>query len=111
MAIKSGNTVEVLITSSDTTIINPTTGRIVISSGLLTEQTGNAETLELFISTDASSAAGERLEKLVFAADEPLDPISLPDRGIPSGSFLIGKATTGNRVKAYITYTQFTGSS
>lgn len=111
MSIKMGNSVEVLILATDTTILNPTTGRVVITSVILSEQTGAQETLELFISTDATSASGERIEKLVLAADETTDPISMPDRGIPEDSFLIGKATTGSLVKAYVTYTQFTGSS
>ena len=75
------------------------------------EQTGAQETIELFVSTDSSSAAGERIDKIVFAADETINPTSLAGLTIPSGSYLIAKGTTGSLVKADLSYTQYTGSS
>ena len=111
MPIKSGNTTDILILGTDTTLLNPTDGRAVITFGSLHEQTGAAETLELFVSTTSASAAGKRIDRVVFSANETIDPISLSGLGIPSGSYLIGKATTGSLVKSQITYTQYTGSS
>jgi len=110
MAIQSGNSVDVLITSSDTTIINPTNGRILITSATIHEQTSAAETLELFVSTDATSAAGERIETITFSANEIKTPTSLI-RGIPVSNYLIGNATNGSRVMVSITYTTYTGDS
>lgn len=111
MTIKSGNSANVLILVGDTTLLNPTTGRAMITAAVLHEQTGASETLELFVSTDASSAAGERIDKLVFAANETQAPISLAGLSIPSGSFLIGKGTAGSLVKAKLTFTQYTEAS
>ena len=111
MSIKGGNTVEVLIAATDTTLINPTLGRIVITSAILSEQSGAEETIELFISTSAVSAGSKRLGEVVLPADDTQDPIELADRGVPSGSYLIGKGAAGGLVTAYITYTQYTGSS
>ena len=111
MGIKSGNSNDELVLSTDTVLLHPTTGRAVITSAILSEQTGAQETIELFVSSDASSAAAERIEKLILTADETIDPISLPDRSIPDGSYLLAKGGTGSLVTAYITYTQYTGSS
>lgn len=100
-----------MILITDTTLLNPTTGRASITFASLHEQTGAQETLELFVSTDSSSAAGERIDKLVFAADETQNPTSLAGLTIPSGSFLIAKGTAGSLVKADLSYTQYTGGS
>ena len=111
MSIKSNNVANVLVLVTDTTLLNPITGRASITFGSLHEQTGAQETIELFVSTDSSSAAGERIDKIVFAADETINPTSLAGLTIPSGSYLIAKGTTGSLVKADLSYTQYTGSS
>ena len=111
MSIKSNNSANVLILVTDTTLLNPTAGRASITFASLHEQTGVQETLELFVSTDATSAAGERIDKLVFAGDETINPTSLAGLTIPSGSYLIAKGTTGSLVKADLSYTQYTGAS
>ena len=111
MPIMSGNSATATVNSSDTTLLNPTSGRAMITFAILHEQTGNAETVELFISTGATSSAGERIDDLTFAAKESQTPISLAGLAIPSGSFLIAKGGTGGRVFADLTYTQFSGSS
>lgn len=110
MTIQSGNTVDVVIGSGDTTILNPTDGRALITSATVHEQTGATETLELFISADASSAAAERIDSLSFSAGETQAPLSLI-RAVPSGQYLIGNAGTGSQVMVSITYTQYSGSS
>ena len=111
MAIKSNNAANVLVLVTDTTLLNPTTGRASITFASLHEQTGAQETIELFVSTDASSAAGERIDKLIFAADETISPTSLAGRTIPSGSYLIAKGTTGSLVTVDLSYTQYSGAS
>jgi len=111
MAIKSNNAANVLVLVTDTTLLNPTTGRASITFASLHEQTGAQETIELFVSTDASSATGERVDKLIFAADETISPTSLAGLTIPSGSYLIAKGTTGSLVKADLSYTQYSGAS
>lgn len=111
MAIKSGLSAEALVLVTDTALLNPSTGRALVTSLILSEQTGAQETVEIFISTDAVSASGERIEIITLAANESSDPITMPDRSIPSGSYLIAKATTGSLVTAYLTYTQYTGDS
>lgn len=110
MAITSGNTSDVLILSTDTILLNPTTGRAEIYAATLHEQTGAQETVELFISANSASAAGERIQKIVLAANEIEYPISLI-RSVPSGYYLIAKAATGSRVFASLTYKQYTGAS
>ena len=108
--ISSSNSADVLILVTDTTLLHPTAGRAFVSVASLHEQTAAVETLELFISTDATSAAGERIDLLTFAASETKSPGSLI-RGIPSGYYLIGKATNGSRVMASLTYTQYSGDA
>lgn len=111
MSIKSNNPANVLILITDTTLLNPTTGRASITFASLHEQTGAAETVELFVSADETSAAGERIETVVLAANETKSPISLAGLTIPSGNYLIGKGTTGSLVKADLSYTQYSGDS
>ena len=112
MSIKTNQTTDlILIGSSDTTLLNPTQGRAGISFGSLHEQTGAAETVELFVSTDGTSAAGERIDTLTFAADETKNPISMTGRAIKQNQFLLAKATTGNLVSATVSYTQYSGDS
>ena len=111
MAIKGNQTANsVLVLSTDTTLLHPTTGRAAITFASLHEQTGAQETVEFFISPDATSAAGERLEKVVFAANETIQPIALL-LTIPDDSYLIAKGTTGSLVECNLSYTQYTGDS
>ena len=111
MAIKGNNSANgLLILSTDTVLLNPVTGRANVTFASLHEQTGNSETLELFISPDATSVSGERLEKIIFAADETIQPISMLIT-IPDGQYLLAKATTGSRVECNLSYTQYTGAS
>lgn len=110
MPIQSGQSVDILIGSGDTTILNPTQGRVLITSASGHEQTGAAETVEFFISANSASAAGERIERASFAANETISLAALR-RGIPSGYYLIGNAGTGNLVMVSLTYQQYSGSS
>ena len=113
MAITTGNSSNgVLVLITDTTLVTAAADtRRVITFASLHEQTGAAETVELFVSTDSSSAAGERLDKLVFAANETIQPASLFGLSIPAGSYIIGKGTTGSLVECNITTTLYTGAS
>ncbi len=111
MTISSAQSSNVAVGSGDTTLLNPTSGRAMITLGSLHEQTGNTETVDLYISSDATSAAGERIDSLSFAANETKVPSSLQGMAVPSGYYLIGNAGTGARVMASITYTQYSGDS
>lgn len=73
------------------------------------EQTGAGESVELFISTDATSVAGERVDKLVFSPNETKNPISAL-LSIPANSFLLGKATAGAQVEVNISFTLYDGT-
>ncbi len=111
MAIQSNNTANgTLILISDTTLLNPTTGRAAITFASLHEQTGVGETINIFLSPDSTSAAGERIDQVVFAANETFQPVSML-LTVPKDNFLIAKGTTGSLVEANISFTQYTGSS
>ncbi len=111
MTIKVGNAANGLeIAATDTTLLSSDAlERKVISSATLHEQTGAAETVELFLSADATSAAGERIDILKFSPDETKNPVSLFNRAIPASTFLVAKATTGVRVECNITFTLYNG--
>ena len=111
MAIKGNNPINgVLILATDTTLLNPTTGRAAVTFASLHEQTGAAETVELFISPDATSTAGERIDEVVFAADDTFQPVSML-LTVAQDEFLIAKGTTGSLVEANLSFTQYTGAS
>ena len=111
MTIKAGiaaNNLEVA--STDTTLLNSSASeRKVVESISLNEQTGAAETVELFVSTSATSAAGDRIATLVFAPNETKNPVAGFNRAIPSGSYLIAKGTTGALVGVNLTFTLYNG--
>lgn len=111
MTIKSGiGANSIVVGSGDTTLLNPSSDeRFVVSSGTFHEQTGAAETVELFISPDATSAAGERFQEMKFSPDETKNPVSIYNRAVTAGSFLIAKAATGGRVEANLTFTLYDG--
>lgn len=110
MAIKTNNDANgVLILITDTTLLTSSASeRRAVTFASLHEQTGAAETVELFISTDSSSAAGERLDIINFAPNDTKNPLSMLIT-IPAGSFLIGKGTTGSLVECNISYTLYNG--
>lgn len=111
MPIKSGNSSSAVVLITDTTLLNPTTGRAIVTSLVLSQTTGAGETVDLFLSSDASSATAERIERVVLAANETIDPASMVNFAIPDGYYLIAKGTTGSIVTAFLTYTQYTGNS
>jgi hypothetical protein len=111
MPINSGNAASAVVLITDTTLLNPTPGRAVITSLVLSQTTGAAETIDLFLSSDSSSATAERIERVVLASNETVDPTSMANFAIPEGYYLIAKGTTGSIVTAFLTYTQYSGSS
>lgn len=111
MAIKGNQSANgILIGTGDTTLLHPTTGRASVTFASLHEQTGAQETVELFLSSDETSAAGERIDIIIFAANETRQPISMLVT-VPDGFYLIAKSTSGGRVEANISFTQYTGDS
>ena len=96
--------------AADFTILdNTSTGRWSISSVSLHEHAGTGDTVELFKSTDTSSASGERIDQIILAADET--KLSLFDFNLDPGEKLLGNATTGALVNVEAKYTTFDGAS
>ncbi len=110
MGIKTNNAVNgVLILITDTTLLNAASDeRYAVTFGNLHEQTGAAETVELYISTDSSSAVGERFDTLKFAPNETKNPVSILI-SIPAGSYLIAKGLVGSLVECNLSYTLYNG--
>lgn len=93
----------VAIAAADTTIANPATGTTFDVYDLYVHDCGGVGgTIEIFLSSDATSAAAERVRQSVVGANETKALIGLV---IPSGYFLIGKAlATGLNVTGKYTY-------
>lgn len=110
MAIRSGiSTGLISVTAADVTLLAAAAGtRIVVTAADFSEHTSAVETVELFLSTDATSASTERIDELIFEADEQKSPISALG-AIAEGSFLIANGLTGALVNAKLTYTLYTG--
>lgn len=99
-----------LLASGDNTLLSPSADqRMTVTSGAFSETTGAAETIELFISPNATSASGKRFAKMVFSPDEDKSPVAIFNRAIGAGNFLVAKATNGNRVNADLTFTLYDG--
>jgi len=99
----------VLITTADTVLLNSGADeRKAISFASLHEQTGQAETVELFLSATAVSAATDRIGKVSFSPNNTKDPLSM-HLVVEAGKFLIAKGSNGSRVKSNISYTLYDG--
>lgn len=112
MALKSDNSSGLIsVANADTTILNNTTeGRWVVKQISLHDYNSGGDTVELFLSSDATSAAGERIDRIVLGANETKPGLFVPFN-IPAGSYLIAKATTGSRINVEAIYTSRDGSS
>lgn len=100
----------VAVGTTDTTILNPTAGRSVITHAVVHDTNGGAQTIEFFDSSDATSAAGERIGQVVLAANETKTPDFLRGLSIGKDRFLIAKASAaGANIKP--TTTNYSGDS
>lgn len=111
MAIKGNqSTALIAATAADFTIFqNTTSGRVAFTQIHLHEFGNTGDTVELFRSADATSAAGERIDQVVLAANES-EFSSAATVVIEPGEFLVGNAVTGALVNVQGIYTQYSGS-
>ena len=112
MSIKGNNSSGLIsATAVDFTILqNTSTTRWSVNSISLHDYGGVGDTVELFVSADAVSAAAERIDKIVVAIDET-DPGLFIPFNLAAGQFLVGKAVTGATVNVNAIYTIYTGDS
>ena len=112
MSIKGNNSSGVIsATAADFTILqNTSTTRWVVTSINLHDHASTGDTIELFVSTDAVSAAAERIDEIVVAVDETKPGIFIPIV-LAAGQFLVGNATTGAVVNLEAVYTIYSGDS
>lgn len=112
MSIKGNNTSGLIsATAADFTILqNTTTTRWAVTQIHLHEHGGAGDTVELFKSANATSAANERIDNIVLAADET-ESSTFTTFVLEAGEFLLGNAITGALVNVEAIYTTYTGGS
>jgi len=112
MSIKGNNTSGLIpATAADFTILqNSTTTRWAVTIINLHDQLGAGDTVELFVSADASSAAAERIDNVVVAPNAT-EPAEFTTVVLSSGQFLLGNAATGGQVVVEAIYTTYDGDS
>lgn len=99
----------VAIAATDTTIANPGAGTTFdVYEFYAHDRSGTGTTLEIFVSSDAASAAGERVRYVSIGANETK---TLEGLTVPAGYFLIGKAGAADRINITGKYTYRDGSS
>lgn len=92
MSIKSGQMTGLiaLTAATDLTIANPDPKTTEEYYNLVVQDSaGTGATVELFLSDDSTSAAGERIDRVVLAANETKSFLPV---GVPASKFLIAKA-------------------
>lgn len=113
MSIVSGRAIGasglVAIANTDTTVLNAGTGQTFDVYELYAhDRSGSGTTLELFISSDATSAAAERVRYVSIGANETK---TLEGIVVPAGYYLIGKAGTTDRINITGKYTYRDGAN
>jgi len=112
MAVKSNlSSGLIAVGNTDTTVLeNAGTGRWVVYSINLHDYGATGEDVELFVSADATSAAGERIDIITIGADETKPGIFTPV-ALDIGQFLIAKGSAGSTTNIEAVYTAYSGSS
>jgi len=112
MSIKGNNTSGLIAaTAADFTILqNTTSGRWAVTIINLHDQLGAGDTVDLFVSADAVSAAAERIDNVVLAANETQSS-AFTTVVLSAGQFLLGNAVTGGQVAVEAIYTTYDGDS
>lgn len=112
MSIKGNNTSGLIsaIAADFTILENTTNTRWAVTQIHLHEHGGVGDTVELFKSSNAASAAGERIDNIVLAADET-ESSAFTTVVLEAGEFLLGNALAGALVNVEAIYTTYTGSS
>ena len=99
----------VAITNADTTITNTEAGTTYdIYEFYAHDRSGSGTTLEIFLSSAATSAAGERVRYVSIGANATK---TLEGLTVPAGYYLIGKAGATDRINITGKYTYRDGSS
>lgn len=112
MSIKGNNSSGLKpATAVDFTILeNISNGRWVVTAISLHEHAGTGDTIELFVSSDAISAAAERIDNIVLGANETKPGLFTPVV-LAAGEFLLGNAVTGALANVEAIYTTYDGDS
>lgn len=112
MSIRRNNSSGVIsVAITDTTILqNTSQGRWTVSNLKAHDYGNTGDTVEIFISDDASSAAGERVDLIVLAPNETKQSLFAPFN-VESGMFLIANALVGDLLNVEAIYTTHTGDS
>ena len=101
----------IAVTAADITILeNISTTRWTVTAINLHEFGATGDTVELFKSADSTSAAAERIDRIVLAADETKPGLFTPFN-LEAGEFLLANAVTGALVNIEAIYTIYTGDS
>ena len=112
MAIKGNKSSGIIdATAADFTILqNTSSNRWAVTQIHLHADTAVGDTVELFSSPDATSAAGVRIDRVVMAGDDTQDALFVTTI-LEAGRFLVGNATAGALVNVEAIYTIYTGDS
>ena len=102
------------IAAADTSLIIPAdpVERLVISAFSIHSDgsAGATRTVELFLSADTTSAAGDRVAYYSVPNNGSVEVIELIGQGLEVGENIIGKAS-GTGLNAHITVTNYDGGS
>lgn len=108
MSIKSNRPIArtTMAAATDTTVVNPgTSHRFMVNNLYCHDSDGGGATVNLYLSADAASAAGERIQQLVLAANETkqFNPVA-----VAAGLYLIMQ-TAADNVNFHGSYTDYDG--
>lgn len=112
MGIKGNNSSGLVsATAVDFTILqNTTSTRWAVTTIELHDHSGSGDTVELFKSADAVSAATERIDNIVLGANDTIQALFVPVI-LEAGEYLLGNAATGGNVNVEAVYTTYDGDS
>ncbi len=114
MSIKTNNTSGVITSgaaSTDFTVLNNiSTGRWAVTIINIHANTAAGDTVELFVSPNATSASGKRIDKVVLAADETKSSLFTTVVLSPNEQ-LIGRPIGATLLNLEAIYTAYDGSS
>ncbi len=98
MSVKSGRMTGLITLTAATDITirqSPSNTSSEFYNLVLTDTGGAGGTIDLFLSTDSTSAGGELIERITLAAYEAKNALPV---GIPSTQYLIARASAGGMV-------------
>jgi hypothetical protein len=102
-------------TDADVVVHVDMVNRTAITAFVIHNNDGNNLTVEIYESTNDTSASGERVAEYALASDESVDIIECLGQGYPAGIRVICKITTAavsaGDMNARVTYTEYSGGS